>query len=183
MRFCPKCSRCMKKDTSSGSIEFKCPTCMEKVAGDRWDRRIGGKIISSSETTGLYQKLLENAAFDRVNQLVRRDCKSCGLDYMTQIRVGDNETIIHLCKCGLMETGDKVTKIEQPSDVKKTGEGDSKTEKAITNMLKINPEVNFQDYVEQTPFENTLSEATEEHSTTTEEFSIIDDAVDQTNED
>lgn len=105
MKFCPDCGRVLVRDTSTGRIEFECTTCANRIDGDAWDARISGGVLHSGETAEKYINLIRNAADDRVDQLVRRDCPKCGLDYMTQVRVGDREVVIHKCKCGHEEGG------------------------------------------------------------------------------
>jgi hypothetical protein len=48
----------------------------------------------------MYRRLIETAPHDRTNQVVKLDCPKCGLDYAVQIRVGDAEVVIRVCKCG-----------------------------------------------------------------------------------
>ena len=103
MKFCPKCDSHMRRETSSGQVEFQCGVCGERVAGTEWDTRIRGGVLDSGETREKYGRLISNSAHDRVNQQVRRDCEKCGLDYMTQIRVGDREVVVYTCKCGHTE--------------------------------------------------------------------------------
>ena len=106
MKFCPKCERVMVRDTSSGVVRFSCTGCGEVVAGDAYDSRVGGAVLGAGETTAMYRRLIKTSPFDRVNQLVARVCAQCGLDYMTQIRVGESESIVYTCKCGNIITGD-----------------------------------------------------------------------------
>jgi hypothetical protein len=75
------------------------------VQGSAADARISGEVLGAGETTTMYRGLIRTAAFDRTNQQVMRACVSCGLDYMTQIRVGDAEAIVYKCKCGREESG------------------------------------------------------------------------------
>ena len=103
MRFCEICDRAMVRDPSMGKIVFRCP-CGNEKKGDANDVRIGGASLNSAETSEMYHLLIENAPMDRTNQLVARNCVKCGLDYMTQIRVGESEVIIYKCKCGLEES-------------------------------------------------------------------------------
>lgn len=105
----------MERDTTSGSIVYKCPSCMQTVPGDDWDARISGGVLSAEETTALYDKVIYNSAHDRTNQLVRKDCKDCGRDYMAQLRVGDNEVIVHTCKCGAILMGKSSIEIKKDS--------------------------------------------------------------------
>jgi DNA-directed RNA polymerase subunit M/transcription elongation factor TFIIS len=105
MKFCPKCDRAMVLETSSGAVTYHCTVCQEVVVGTEWDARVGGSVLGSGETTEKYKLLIEVSPHDKTNQLVAKDCERCGLDYMTQIRVGDSEVIVHTCKCGAVITG------------------------------------------------------------------------------
>lgn len=101
VRMCPECERTMDRDTSSGAVIFIC-YCGRKVPGGPADARIAGEVYDAGETQDMYKRLVKSAPHDRVNQLVSRDCPECGLDYMTQIRVGDREVVIWICKCGFV---------------------------------------------------------------------------------
>lgn len=103
MRFCKICQRAMVRDTASGAVVFRC-ACGTEEAGAAEDARVSGAILGSSETTEMYRRLIQSAPFDRTNQLVHRDCPACGLNYMTQVRVGAAEVIVYRCKCGREET-------------------------------------------------------------------------------
>ena len=103
MKICPQCERVMKRDTATGEILFKC-FCGEVSKGAPEDAHIANDILHAGETAEMYRRLIANAAHDRVNQQVERDCPDCGLDYMTQIRVGTREIVVWTCKCGRVET-------------------------------------------------------------------------------
>jgi DNA-directed RNA polymerase subunit M/transcription elongation factor TFIIS len=104
MQFCPKCERAMAEDTSLGYVVFRCH-CGEEVRGTPSDARVGGATQEDRETVELYATLLANAAHDRVNQQVARECLECGLDYMTLVRLGENEVVLFVCKCGARVLG------------------------------------------------------------------------------
>ena len=104
MRFCPKCDLTMRRNTYSGTVVYWCPCGVEET-GDPADARIGGAVLGAGQTTLIYSLLIRTASFDRTNQLVKRHCPQCGLDYMTQVRVGDAEVIVYTCKCGHQEGG------------------------------------------------------------------------------
>ncbi|GFR89419.1 BA71V-C122R [Elysia marginata] len=99
MRTCPQCDRAMVRATSSGVVTFVC-FCGVQEEGSSEDARIAGDVLNAGETEEMYRRLIKNAAFDRVNQQVKRDCPKCGLDYMTQIRVGAREVVVWTCTCG-----------------------------------------------------------------------------------
>jgi len=71
------------------------------------DARIAGDVLHAGETEEMYRRLIRNAAYDRVNQQVMRECSKCGLDYMTQIRVGAREVVVWVCKCGYDSSREK----------------------------------------------------------------------------
>lgn len=102
MKFCSKCDRAIKKKISSGSVVFKC-VCGNTENSLEEDVLISSETLSSAETTEMYNNLIDFAPFDRTNQLTKKDCKKCGRDYLTQLRVGTSEIIIHVCKCGYRE--------------------------------------------------------------------------------
>ena len=89
----------MTRVTSSGTVVFNC-FCGVRQEGAPEDARIAGDILHASETEEKYRRLIKNAPFDRVNQQVMKDCPKCGLDYMTQIRVGAREVVVCVCSCG-----------------------------------------------------------------------------------
>jgi ribosomal protein L37AE/L43A len=93
----------MERDTSSGSVVFVC-YCGYRIPGGPMDARLAGGVLHSGQTTAMYERLIRNSAHDRVNQQVSKDCPQCGLDYMTQIRVGEQEIVVWTCKCGYDST-------------------------------------------------------------------------------
>lgn len=100
MRFCKIDGRAMRRNPASGAIEFICTSCQTVEKGSAADARVSGAIHGASETTEMYRRLIETAPHDRTNQVVKLDCPKCGLDYAVQIRVGDAEVVIRVCKCG-----------------------------------------------------------------------------------
>jgi DNA-directed RNA polymerase subunit M/transcription elongation factor TFIIS len=99
MKFCNNCNRAIKKKIVLGSIVFNCicgyiePTKPEDVL-------ISNITVNSTETIDMYSNLIELAPYDRTTQLIKLDCPICGLDYLSQIRVGNSEIIVYRCKCG-----------------------------------------------------------------------------------
>lgn len=99
MKFCSLCQRVIKKRIDNDRILFEC------ICGNIEETTEEDVLISSGITKELpsiekYEKLIYFAPFDRTNQLVYKDCPKCGLDYLTQLRIGENEIIIYRCKCG-----------------------------------------------------------------------------------
>lgn len=119
MRSCPECNRAMKRDTSSDVVSFKC-YCGFVAPGLPEDAQIANNVLNAEGTEEMYKRLIRNAASDPVNQIVKKDCPSCGLDYMTQLRVGENEIVIWVCKCGYNSTHLKEAGETHPQTPSKT---------------------------------------------------------------
>jgi predicted RNA-binding Zn-ribbon protein involved in translation (DUF1610 family) len=100
MRTCPDCERVMDVDVSTGQVVHTCATCGKRVDGADEDARIFGDVLDAGETEAMFRRLIRSAAFDRVNEQVAKDCPECGLDYLTQIRVGARQVVVFVCKCG-----------------------------------------------------------------------------------
>lgn len=104
MKFCSKCNRTIKKRISMGNVVFRC-ICGNSEETKKEDVLISNITLNSTETTEMYNNLIDLAPFDRTTQLIKLDCPSCGLDYMSQIRVGTSEIIVYRCKCGYKKIG------------------------------------------------------------------------------
>jgi ribosomal protein L37AE/L43A len=90
----------MARDTLSGAVVFKC-YCGIQVDGGPEDALIAGDILRSGGTSDMYQRLIRNAPYDRVNQQVAQaDCPDCGRDYCTQVILPPNEIVVWVCRCG-----------------------------------------------------------------------------------
>ncbi len=99
MKFCSKCNRAIKKRIVLGAVVFRC-ICGTLEETKPEDVLISNITLNTSETTEMYNNLIELAPFDRTTQLIKLDCPNCGLDYMSQLRVGTSEIIVYRCKCG-----------------------------------------------------------------------------------
>ncbi len=99
MVFCRICGLITRRETETGKVVFIC-NCGETKEGTPEDARIMGGVFSEGETAEMYQTVIDGAANDRVNQMVRKDCPKCRRDYMCQIRVGSAEIVVYACKCG-----------------------------------------------------------------------------------
>lgn len=100
MKFCPSCSRVLVRQVVGDNITFQCPTCGETVKPSADDSLIFRPTGQKEDASILYQGIIRSAARDRVNAQVAKECPECGLDYMTLIRVGQEESVIFKCKCG-----------------------------------------------------------------------------------
>ena len=103
MYFCDSCERCLKRDTTSGSVMYRCDVCSLAVAGDPASFRLGGETFGARKERGRNARLLRLCTADRASSRKKRDCPECGLDYMSMARLGPSETVAYACKCGHLE--------------------------------------------------------------------------------
>lgn len=103
-KFCPKCEKSMEISTITGKLLFKCPVCAEQIEGDAYDVKMPSAFNPSEESTESWINIINNAPFDRVSQIVGKSCINCPRNYMTQLRLGQNERIVYSCKCGYNST-------------------------------------------------------------------------------
>lgn len=111
---CSTCmTRTMVREVADSEVYFRCP-CGFQQKGKPMDRLLntgGNTSIGSSEK---YNTLIATAAHSQAVLKVNKECPTCGLPYLTLVRVGDEETIIFTCKnCGPLEKG---TPISAPED-------------------------------------------------------------------
>jgi len=100
MKICPDCQLSMARVIMQGKVYFQC-VCSKLVPGTRADTLIQNELHQAQEVTAMNDRLIGNAAYDRVNQQVMKDCPGeCGRDYMTQLRIGQREVVVHVCPCG-----------------------------------------------------------------------------------
>lgn len=102
-KFCPDCEQLLTRETSSGAVRFQC-YCGYQEEGGPADALIASETLNAGDTVAMYGRLIRNAAHDRISQQVRADCPQCKVDYMTLVRVGDNEIPVWTCKCGYIST-------------------------------------------------------------------------------
>lgn len=102
MKFCSVCERAIKKRIVSGSVLFQCK-CNNIEETNPEDILISNITTANIDTVEMYSNLIDSAPFDRTTQLIQKNCPTCGLDYLSQIRLGSSEIIVHRCKCGYKE--------------------------------------------------------------------------------
>ena len=105
MKFCSSCNRAIKKRIVMGAVVFNC-VCGNSEESKPEDVLISNITLNYTETTEMYNNLIELAPFDRTTQLIKFDCPNCGRDYVSQIRVGTSEIIVYRCKCGYKKVGE-----------------------------------------------------------------------------
>lgn len=103
VRVCEVCnSRTMVREVTLGEVRFRCPCGHEKL-GEGEDRLIdsGGDMKSGGAAQG--GELMRMAPHSQAMLRVARDCKKCGLDYMTMVVMGEDRAVSWACTCGLVE--------------------------------------------------------------------------------
>jgi DNA-directed RNA polymerase subunit M/transcription elongation factor TFIIS len=100
MRFCQQCESVMAKSTSTtGQIMFKC-VCQLVVPGHDDDTLMAEEYLETAESDQKHEVFIANAPFDAAGNIVHKDCPQCGLNFMTMLRIGVNETTHYTCSCG-----------------------------------------------------------------------------------
>ena len=96
--FCPNCEKSMTRKTST-IVEFIC-TCGTRIKGSEHDVIIKSYSVGTEQiTTEINQHLVKNSPFDRANNMINEPCDKCGRKYKAQVRIGESEVIIKICKC------------------------------------------------------------------------------------
>jgi DNA-directed RNA polymerase subunit M/transcription elongation factor TFIIS len=92
----------MVREVEDTTVFFAC-SCGNRVEGTRDDRRIktGGQRSASKDDK--YAAIIASAPLANTVLRVDVQCPGCGLPYMTQVRVSEEETIIRTCECGHRE--------------------------------------------------------------------------------
>jgi DNA-directed RNA polymerase subunit M/transcription elongation factor TFIIS len=104
MNFCPECESYLTKNiTPNDEIVFSCYTCKLTVKGTPDDTLLEEEYMEASTTDLIHEQFVENSAFDDAANIVDRNCKKCGLNYMIKIRIGVLMTVRYTCTCGNIE--------------------------------------------------------------------------------
>src|SRR5688500_1202761 len=99
MKFCPECASHMTKTTSTTGILFYC-RCQNQIPGTAEDTIMAEEYISAGESLNIHDVFIENAVHDPAGMKVRKLCPKCKLDFMTMVRIGEQEKTFYLCSCG-----------------------------------------------------------------------------------
>lgn len=102
MRFCSGDGAVMKRSFAGAEVRYVCPRCHGSEPALPSELNLMS-FSHANAGAALSTNVIATAAFDRTCLQVRRSCK-CGRDYMSQIRLGDTETVIYRCRCGASET-------------------------------------------------------------------------------
>lgn len=99
VRFCENDESVMQRRTAADRVTYVCRKCAAESEATPEETR----ILTFSRTNvgaSLFTDLIRSAPHDRTCLQVKRDCPQCRRDYLSQVRVGDDEKIIYRCPCG-----------------------------------------------------------------------------------
>ncbi len=100
MKFCRECNSVMSKTTTlHGAIIFQCP-CQLQEPGQPDDSLMAEGLFENTGSDHKHMIFIENSPFDPAANIVLKDCLNCGLNFLTLIRIGQNETTFYTCTCG-----------------------------------------------------------------------------------
>jgi DNA-directed RNA polymerase subunit M/transcription elongation factor TFIIS len=139
MKFCEKCGSVMQKNTTAvGEVVFQCKC--QQINGGPDDTLMAEGFVETSEAAQKHMVFIENSSYDPAANVILRDCPSCGLNYLTLIRVGVNETTMYSCSCGYLATHSEYMDGEKGSDKgsdKSSNTGNGPTDQGAKSV-KIN---------------------------------------------
>jgi DNA-directed RNA polymerase subunit M/transcription elongation factor TFIIS len=112
MKFCEQCSSKMTKSTATGTtIRFICTSCDNIIAGKPEDTLMAEEYLIGTSTEG-HNTYVKNSQYDLAGYRVKKQCPNkdkCKKDYMTLVRVSENEDIVYVCdKCGTISNAQGV---------------------------------------------------------------------------
>lgn len=106
-KFCPQCESIMTKSTATGAIVFQC-RCQLQLPGAPEDTLMAEGYLETTESNLKHEVFIDNAPFDQAAYKVHKTCPSCGLDFLVQIRIGSQASILYSCSCGWRATLNQV---------------------------------------------------------------------------
>lgn len=93
----------MTKSVVDGRVTFSCQFCNSApIVGNPEDTLWFSE--ASVDEDARYRIVIERAVHDPAAKTVPISCDSCGLQYMTMVRVGKNMRTLLVCECGSLRT-------------------------------------------------------------------------------
>lgn len=103
-------------DAQTGTITYKC-TCNYSELGGAEDTLMREEVFLESSSLAIYYDLIQNSPFDVAGTKINKSCPNCKLDFLTLIRISEQEIVMYTCTCGFRETHDTYVKLmESKSD-------------------------------------------------------------------
>ena len=114
MKFCKYCGSRMTKtaDTQTGQITYKC-ICANVEIGAPEDTLMAEEVFLESSSLAIYHDLIENSPYDTAGSKTMKKCPDCGINFLTLIRISDQEIVMYTCTCGFKSTHDNYVKLTQ----------------------------------------------------------------------
>ena len=100
MKFCSVCAHAIKRNVS-GQIRFICE-CGNTEIATLDDMCLSTQTYLGEHVEGQFDILIRNAALDPASTKILKDCPECDLDFMTQVRIGDDK-FVSVCECGYIK--------------------------------------------------------------------------------
>ena len=97
-------------DAQTGNITFMC-ICTYRELGGAEDTLMREEVFLESSSLAIYYDLIENSPFDTAGSKINKPCPSCKLDFLTLIRISEQEIVMYTCTCGFRETHDNYVKM------------------------------------------------------------------------
>lgn len=98
MKFCSVCQTPMQRNISSGELMFRCKRCHNEEPSDDWDVCVmRDDMVKES---GMFKILIDNSAYVREAQRVKKKCPNCFRNTMVAVRVDVHENVTYRCECG-----------------------------------------------------------------------------------
>ena len=99
-KFCDECRSLLMSSTTTGELVWHCIPCRKIFKSTPEDTLRKEEYTGSQSTWQMYSVFIENAPFDTAGKKVKRTCEACGLDFMTSMYIGVDETPLYVCSCG-----------------------------------------------------------------------------------
>jgi hypothetical protein len=110
IKFCVKCGALMDKLLVGNKVEFKC-VCQNVVLGAPEDTLLAEETVDNLESYKKHDAFIENSPHDAARCIVMKNCPTCNLNFLTMIRIGTDETVVYVCKCGFRATSTQYEKM------------------------------------------------------------------------
>lgn len=100
MKFCVECGSRTQANTATGELSFDCIQCQKRYNATPQDTLMVEEFIKTEAENLKYQVFIENSPYDVTNKKILKQCPKCKIDFMTLIRIGEQEKVMYTCTCG-----------------------------------------------------------------------------------
>lgn len=94
---CEQCRNLLDAVTHGEQLQFKCKPCNKVFPANPEDTLMASftKYMEHDK----YSDLIRGSAYDPTNKKINKKCKNCGKDYMSMLRLGEDELVVFVCTC------------------------------------------------------------------------------------